>query len=131
MNLEDTQLPLAFLDKLPRLSTKTENPWLNILERKDAQLAKLHLDIEEISSRLEHSEKEYRRLKHILVQHRIIIPKNPLIDDRYQISDDGAEVQDISTGLIWRRRIESGRFEYREAFLHTEKMVVITGQTWR
>ncbi|MGI9213696.1 MAG: DUF1566 domain-containing protein, partial [Methylococcaceae bacterium] len=54
-----------------------------------------------------------------------------LIDDRYQISDDGQEVKDLETNLIWRRKIEPGEFKHEAALAHADSVARATGQDWR
>lgn len=130
MNNFDTKLPLAYLENLAKSSADIEQHWLNIIKWRDMQINTLREQIEKISSSLEDSEKECLRLRHILVDN-IIMPKTPLIDGRYQISDEGFFVKDIKSGLIWRRYVETGKFKYEKALAQAEKEGFITERSWR
>jgi len=58
-------------------------------------------------------------------------PASARIANRYERSADGEEVIDHQTGLIWRRAVEPGKFEWDEAQAHAKRIALRTGLPWR
>jgi len=67
--------------------------------------------------------------------HQSSLPQTKTIsvsnENRYEISENGEEVTDHKTGLIWRRAVEPGEFTWDGAKIHAQEVAQQTGLPWR